>query len=1071
MIIFVVTNYNSQIMKKILVLGFIYFLLSSYLNASEPLWLRYPAISPDGKTIAFNYKGDIYVVNSKGGRALPLVSHPAYDYTPIWSPDGSKIAFASDRYGNFDIFTADIKTGQINRVTTHSNDEQPWSFSPDCSKIYFSANLHTSAASRVYTKKPYLRELYSVSATGGAPSLILPTSSEEISFLPDNTGFLYQNRPGAEEIWRKHHTSAVTMDICLYKNGKHTKLTTSNYENRVPRISSDGSTVYFLSEQDGSFNVYSFKLDNPSEITRQTNHKLHPVRSLSLSNNGVICYSYDGSIYTKKEGSKPVRLKITLPKTASMPTPMRDIAITPTDCATISPDGSQMVFAYRGELYVTSTDSNPTSRRLTSTVASEADPVFSPDGRTLIYASERQGKWNLFSMTLAQGDRDFLSAKEIIETPLFNNHNFDRRKPIFSPDGKELAFIESRSRVMVMTLADNTVRQIVDGSQVAQSSGYFPYSWSPDGKWIVLEGDLIKHKTNILLVNASGKEPMINLTRSGYPDSEPVWAGYNAILFSSQRYGSYDQSRVGGGTKSLFLLFLNQKAQEFYSTPEEYREALGLVPLSDLNSANTEVEPLEFNDRIVQLTKTPVSNIIVDNEGTFAYGISNKQLVRIDLSNPESKIKQLGQASGKLSFDTSQKTIFVLGSKPLRYDLQTSTFLPINVSGIYSIDSAAEYMYMFNHIENEMYERFYDLNMHGVDWKMYCNEYRKFIPHINNNYDFSELAGELLGELNVSHTGLRYDRPVNESHDATGELGLFIDYRFKGNGLKVDEILQGGPFDRTSSLLEKGDVIINIDGVDLTSGMDYFPLLNHKAGKLISVKIQKSNGDIISENVLPITRKAYDNLLYQRWMARNAADVERLSNGRLGYIHLDLMNKPAYHHLYLNSLGRYYNCDALVFDVRDNGGGSLHPRIEEFFSGKQYLTGEVRGIRTKDMPRRRWIRPSVALINEGCYSDGHGSPWVYDHLDLGTTVGMPIPGTMTTCVRERQRDETLILGVPIVGFYTKQGNSLENTQQEPDVCVENKKEALATGIDNQLEAAVKLLLEQLETHPKRKWEK
>lgn len=265
--------------------------------------------------------------------------------------------------------------------------------------------------------------------------------------------------------------------------------------------------------------------------------------------------------------------------------------------------------------------------------------------------------------------------------------------------------------------------------------------------------------------------------------------------------------------------------------------------------------------------------------------------------------------------------------------------------------------------------------------------------------------------------------------------------------MKVEEILAGGPFDYTASKLEKGDIIISLDGVDLTLGKDYYPLLNHKAGKIVRVKIKKANGEELAEDVVPIGREEYDNLLYQRWVARNAAEVERLSNEKLGYVHLDFMNKRAYHHLYLNSLGRYYNCDALVVDIRDNGGGSLHPRIEEFFSGSQYLTGQVRGMRTKDMPRRRWIRPSAMLINEGCYSDGHGSPWVYDHLDLGTTVGMPVPGTMTTCNREKQRDETLILGIPIVGFYTKEGNSLENTQQEPDVRIENDKEMIAAGRD------------------------
>jgi len=1055
-------------MKKLFLISIITFAASA-LHAAEPLWLRYPAISPDGKTIAFNYKGNIYTVGVNGGKARCLVDHPAYDYTPVWSPDGSRIAFASYRHGNSDIFTVASEGGEVTRVTTHSNDEEPWAFSPDGSKIYFSANLHTSAASRVYTKRVNLRELYSVNANGGSPHLVLPTPAEEISFLTDSDDFLYQDRPGNEEIWRKHHTSATTRDIWIYKDGKHTKLTDFNGEDCEPRVSADGKTIWFLSEREGSFNVYSFPLANPKDITCHTRHTLHPVRSLSVSNDGTLCYSYDGEIYVKKTGKDPKRLKINIPASSITEPEHQTLQVRSSDCAAVSPDGSQMVFAFRGELYITNTDNNPETRRITTTVASEADPVFSPDGRTMIYASERQGKWNLFSIRLGEKDRDFISASKLIETPLFNNTDFDRRMPKFSPDGKELAFIENRDRLMVLNLEDGKVRQITDGSHIVNTWGTYPYDWSPDGKWFVLEGDITDHKTNILIVNASGKEPIMNLTRSGYPDSAPVWAlGGDAVLFLSQRYGSYDHSRLGGGSKSLFMFFLNKAAEERYTTPASRQKALGITAQST-EDVDVMMDPLPFNDRLVRLTNVPVSNVITDKAGNYAYGISKRKLVRIDLRKSMGKLEQLGDANGILAFDAEYKTIFVLGAKPKRYDISSGKFSPIAVSGSYQVDPEAEYLFMFDHIANEMRQRFYDKNMHGTDWEFYCKAYRRHVPHINNNHDFSELAGELLGELNVSHTGLRYAKPEKKSDDATAELGVYIDYTHTGTGLKVEEILSGGPFDYTTSRLATGDIIEKINGHTIEAGADYFPLLNHMAGKQVKISIRKSSGELVEDIIYPITRDQYNNLIYQRWMARNAAEVERLSNGRLGYVHLDFMNKQAYHHLYLTVLGRYYNCEALVFDVRNNGGGALHPKIEEFFCGTQYLTAAIRGKKIKDLPRRRWIRPSAMLICEGCYSDGHGAPWVYDHLDLGTTVGMPIPGTMTTCNREKMRDQSLILGVPIVGFYTREGNSLENSQTEPDVRVENIKEEVAKGRDQQLEAIVDLLLEQVKTHPKRSW--
>ena len=192
---------------------FVLLLASHTLSANEPLWLRYPSISPDGESIAFNYRGDIYLVSTNGGKATLLTDSEAcqysYEYSPVWSPDGSQIAFASDRHGNFDIFTIPSEGGEMTQVTTHTNDETPWAFSPDAQQIYFSANLQTSAASRVYTKKVNLRELYSVPTKGGRPTLILPTPAEEISFINQEGDFLYQDRPASEEIWRKHHRSAA----------------------------------------------------------------------------------------------------------------------------------------------------------------------------------------------------------------------------------------------------------------------------------------------------------------------------------------------------------------------------------------------------------------------------------------------------------------------------------------------------------------------------------------------------------------------------------------------------------------------------------------------------------------------------------------------------------------------------------------------------------------------------------------------------------------------------------------------------------------------------------------------
>lgn len=1056
-------------MKKTIVLA-VALMVASVSMAAEALWLRYPAISPDGNSVAFTYMGDIYVVDSKGGEARLLVTSKSHDYTPIWSPDGKTIAFASDRYGNFDVFTVPAAGGDVKRVTTHSNDETPWCFSPDGGKIFFSGDLNTSAASRVYVHKAraFLQQLYTVPVGGGQPHLIVPTVAEEVSVLASGVDFLYQDHESGEEVWRKHHNSSAARDIWLYRDGKHTRLSTFGGEDRVPRISADGKSVYFLSERDGSFNVYSFPLDNPAEVTRHTHHNTHPVRSLSIAKNGVICYTYNGQLYTKQPNGESQLLKVSVPERE--PLPKRNLKVSTTQDAAVSADGSQMIFAYRGELYATTTDNNTTTNRLTNTVATETEPAISPNGRMVVYATERNGKWELFYIKLARRDKNFVECKKIVEKPLLNDANFDRRTPLFSPDGKEISFIENRDRLMVLNLATGEVRQVTDGSYVIKTHGTYPYSWSPDGKWFVFDGELVKHHSDIGLVNASGKEPFINITRSGYNDIRPVWAG-NAIIYLSERNGQFNDSRSGGGTKSLYMLYLDRATQERYTTPKSKHEALGIVTPSADKPCDINVEPQVYNDRIVRLTTVHVNNLIVDKAGEYAYGISKKKLVRINLYKQEGAVKVLGPALGKLAFDAEGKNIIVMGARSKVYNIESGTFSPIAVSATYEVDPSAEYVFMVDHMHNEMKNRFYRKDLHGVDWTMYCNVYRKFAAHIANNHEFLELAGELLGELNVSHTGARFADTSSKSKkaDATGELGLFIDYNYTGAGLKVEEILAGGPFDRSTSKLAVGDIIEQINGTTLTAGMDYYPLLNRTAGKVVNVTIRKASGEKVEDVVIPIKRAEYIDLLYQRWLARNSADVERLSGGKLGYMHMPANNASTYPPFYSTVLGRYYDTEALVFDIRFNAGGGLHPRLEEFFSGQQYLTGDVRGRYIKQMPRRRWIKPSAMLICEGCYSDGHGTPWVYDHLDLGPTVGMPVAGTMTSCNNEALRDRSMKFRMPVIGFYTKQGNSLENSQTEPDFRVENDKAELARGRDMQLEAAIELLLKEIKDPKKKTW--
>ena len=374
---------------------------------------------------------------------------------------------------------------------------------------------------------------------------------------------------------------------------------------------------------------------------------------------------------------------------------------------------------------------------------------------------------------------------------------------------------------------------------------------------------------------------------------------------------------------------------------------------------------------------------------------------------------------------------------------------------------------MFNHVFSQQKKRFYRTDYHGVDLDKLREDYQPFLPYINNNYDFAEMLSEILGELNVSHTGSGYRPRAGVDAERTANLGLIFDEEYKGDGLLIDEVVEYSPFDTNYSKVEKGYIVEKIDGVEIKEGEDYYPLLKNKAGKKVLVTIKNpQTKEEWEEVVKPISAGALNELLYKRWVKSRQEETERLSGGRLGYVHIRSMGDESYREVYSDILGRYNHCDGIVIDTRFNGGGRLHEDIEILFSGDKYLEQTVRGTRVSDMPSRRYNKPSIMLVAEANYSNAHGTPWVYRHKGIGSIVGMPVPGTMTSVNWETLQDPSLYFGIPVVGYKTEDGQYLENLQLEPDFKVENDINSVMSGQDKQLEVAVDELLKQIDAEKK-----
>lgn len=1046
-----------------------------------PQWVRHTALSPDGKVIAFTYKGDIFTVPTQGGRATQITSHSAHDTQPVWSPDGTKLAFASDREGSFDVYVTSREGGTARRLTFNSVSERPVAFK-DNEHLIFDANIRPDTQMGIFPYRNFT-QLYSISVSGGRPTMFSALSMIEPSLKGDK--ILYTDIKGYEDPFRKHHTSSITRDIWLYEKGKgHRKLTSFKGEDRNALWLANEEAFYYTSEQDGTFNIYKRPINDGMPI-QLTTYKDHPVRYVSTDNAGNLAYSWNGQLYYLPKGGKPSKVAIQVySDNAPMDTRTIKFSNGATEMA-LSPDNKEIAIVVRGEVFVTSVEYN-TTKRITNTPQQERSVVFSPDGRKLVYAAERDGKWDIFMSELVnKDDQGFTYARELKETKLTDDAkpSFD---PKFSPNGEEIAFLRDRTSIVVLNLKSKRERVVMDGKyNYSYADGDQWFEWSPDGKWIVTDYIGIGGWNNkdVALIKADGSGETHNLTQSGYSDTNGKFVlGGKAVAFFSDRAG-YRSHGSWGSEQDLYMAFLDQEAFDHFNLSKEERELItpkkkeekkeDTKQKKSKKSKAKKVEekpvkaPFTFNFdgldyRTVRMTRASgsQSDFVMDSKGEKLYYIAHfdnaSNLYEVDLVAKSTKVLLPNVAMGSLTLGKDDKTLYVITFKGIQ-KIEGGKPKAITYDANFDYKPEEEREYIFNHVVKQVEDKFYDPNLHGVDWKMYADNYRSQLPYINNKHDFADLLSELLGELNASHTGARY--AARGSSTPTASFGVFYDETHKGDGLKIKEIMKGGPLDRSKTIAREGVIILNIDGETITANTPIEKYLNGKVGNRVLVTfLDPRTGKKADEYIKLISQSSESALLYRRWVAQRAEMVKKWSNDKIAYIHIEGMDSRSFRQTYKDLLGKYRHCDAVVIDTRFNGGGWLHEDLVILLTGKEYGRFTPRGRYIGSDPFAQWTKPSAVLMGEGNYSNAHGFPVVYREMGIGKLIGAPVPGTMTAVWWERQIDPSIVFGIPQVTVTDSKGTVLENTQLEPDITVYNTPEEYLRNEDTQLKTAVKELM-------------
>jgi tricorn protease len=1064
------------------------------LAQETPLWMRYPALSPDGKTIVFSYKGDLYKVPASGGEAYPLTLHEAHDYMPVWSRDGKWIAFASDRYGNFDVYVMPAAGGEAKRLTFHSANDLPYDFTPDGKQVLFGTNRNDVYTSARFPQRGLFVKLYQAPVTGGRSVMLNSAGAEVAHYNAKGDKLIFQDRKGYEDAWRKRHTSSVTRDVWAYdlKKDEYIQLSAFEGEDREPVWGADDNSFYFLSEKDGSQNIYKATAGGGKEAVQLTKFKDHPVRHLSRSAEGTLAFSYDGNIYTLKEGGAPQKVAVRI-GTDTRSTEEKILPInTGVTHTALSPNGKEIAFIVRGELFVTSVEGGLT-KRITNTPGQERNVAFSPDGRTLYYSTERGNSWDIYRASIERKEEPYFYMSTVVkEEPLVASET-EEFQPELSPDGKEIAYLEERNILKVYNIASKKSRTIVpQGVNFSYADGDQYYTWSPDSKWIAFNSAEGKWgSSEVALMKADGSGERRNVTESGFFDGRPKWAfGGKVLLWTTDRDGKKPLAYQGAREVDVYAMFFDQDAYDrFKLTKDEFallkekeekdKDAAKKDSASKITPPAKGWEPLfaGLDNRKLRLTINSgnLSDYMLSPDGEKLYFMARMEKgYDLWMTNPRTKetklVAKMDGGPAGMSVSKDGKALFVVSDgKIVKVDADAGKVTPVTVNGEMVLKADKERTYIFDHAWRQVAKKFYDPKIHGLDWNRYHQDYAKFLPHINNNYDFQELLSEFLGELNASHTGGRYARP-QENTDATASLGLLYDESYTGSGIKVMEVLEGGPFTNAVSKITRGVVIEKIDGEEITGDSDWSRLLNRKNGKntLLSLYNPETK-QRWEETTKPITLADEQGLMYKRWVANNRKKVEELSGGKVGYVHVQGMNDGSYRTVYEEVLGKAGDKEALIVDTRFNGGGWLHDDLVTFLSGKSYLKFSPQGTTpTAGEPVNKWTQPSVVLMSESNYSDAFIFPYAYKSLGIGKTIGMPVPGTGTAVWWETQIDPTLVFGIPMIATIGKEGRPTENLQLEPDIKVPNDYKSVLSGKDPQLERGVKEMLEEIKKNKDKK---
>ena len=1058
--------------KKIL---FAFLLLGSAMVASaqEARLLRFP--TTNGSDVVFSYGGDLYKAPINGGEAVRLTSHVGYEMFARFSPDGKSIAFTGQYDGNTEVYLISASGGEPVRLTytaTNSRDDLGDRMGPNNIVM----NWTPDGKSIVYRNRigdGFEGKLWTISKEGGMSEQIPLPEGGFCSYSPDGKKLAYNRVMREFRNW-KYYRGGMADDIWVYDP------MAKKVENITDNVAQDiipmwiGNEIFFLSDRDKRMNIFVYNTQT-KKTEKVTNFTDYDVKFPS-SNGQLIVFEKGGYLYTLDPKTRQTsQINITLNSDNIYARKEMKHVEKNMQQVDLAPDGNRLVVTARGEVFDVPVKEGVTKNITCTPGANDRDGSWSPDGKYIAYISDQTGETEVWMQPV--------NGNEPVQ--LTKDNDTYIRSIYWRPDSKKILYTDRKNRVVevdVISKSKNILTQNPEGE-------FYDVEYSPDSKWITYTKSGANNMSVVYIYNLSeGKEYPV--TEKWYDSSSPTFSQDGKyLIFNSNRdfnpiYSyiewNFAYTKMGG----VYLALLSKE------TPSPFLDKDDEVKIKsddDASSAEDKDKKQESaTDKTIKIdTDGLIGRIVKLPLGTNYYGgfysdgkkvwySAGSDLKVFDLSEQkEETVAEHASMSvshdGKKALFYQRGTLYVNDFPTEKANLEKGVNLKNMVA---SVDYSKEWPQIFDETWRAFRDGFYLENMHGADWKALKEKYESLVPYVKTRIDLNYVIAGMISELACGHAYINPGETASPEKVKMGLLGAEIS-RDKSGYYRIDKILPGAVYSKNlrSPLTEpglnikEGDYITAIDGISTKTVDNIYQLLIGKADVMTELFVNSSASDKGARKgvVTPIENEY--PLYHYNWVQKNIQTVEKATNGKVGYIYIPDMGPEG-----LNEFARYFypqlDKEALIIDDRANGGGNVSPMIIERLLRKPYRMTMRRGsTKTGTIPDATQYGPKVLLINKYSASDGDLFPWSFQANEIGHVIGTRTWGGIIGISGSLPFMDGTDVRVPFFTNYdAKTGKWIvENHGVDPDILIDNDPIKEAAGIDQQLEKAIEVALEELKT--------